>query len=713
MGTTQDMAGGHALTGELSTARELVAAALLAVQVGSVAIAAAVATVRLVGRDPLTRALTWVLLVLAQAVGVPLVLGMVGLLRLPVVVLVHVVVAVAAIEVHRRHPAREAAVEPSPGATTTGWSLLDLVALGATSVYVSLGVLLSLDAQRSFEFDTKEYHLANLSSWLQAGHIWGLPYSQPGSMTANHPSSGEVFGLWLALPSHGDELVYLAPVAFGILAILAGAVLGRELAADRQGASLGALAAVAVMTAPIYFAQVDSLLTDLIAAASVVTAVAFLVLAHRAATPPPALVALAGIALGLGIGSKYTALLPGLAVGLAAVVLLRRSRVWWWLVPGVLVLAAPWYVRNILTTGNPLFPQSIGPIDGARSPYDVLDASMLDHVVDGETDILRRTGTLAREFVGPLLVVMALGIGGALLRVVRGRDRVMVGGVGALAAFGLAIYLATPYTGGGPTGLSFIIVSCFRYALIGVLLAAIAGAALIPRWLAVAVVGLTLAWNAWQIVRDTHTDRPQLDVSVSALVVALVIAVAVVAVAWRATGHPIALDRVPVTAVAAVVLIGSLVGGVGVYHHLDRGRTPTVLEATLLALGPDEPAVVTGVADLRAVLGPRLERPLVKVSRGGAADEIPFTDEAQLRRRILGEAGTTPPPARLSDALDDAIDAAGPDILVTGGVSPTGYPDGWLPTDAWCLAGGDGEGTVFVRAERLPPGVACVTASDL
>ena len=686
---------------------------LLVVQVGSVAVVASVATPRLTGRDRLAGALTWVLLVLAQATAVPIVLGMVGLLRLPAVVVTHVALAALAVAFHRRQPTPDG----GPPVPARGLSLLDLAAVGATTVYLALGTRLSLHPQRSFEFDTKEYHLANLASWLQAGHIWGLPYAQPGSMTANHPSSGEVFGLWLVLPSHGDELLYLAPIAFGLLAILAGALLGRELVAQRWGAGLGALAAAAVVTAPIYFSQVDSLLTDLIAGVSVVTAVAYLALAHRTESPPAPLVALAGIALGLGMGSKYTALLPGLVVGVVAIALLRRSRTWWWLVPGVVVLAAPWYLRNIITTGNPLFPQPIGPIDGAGSPYDVLDTSMLDQLGGGETEILRRTAVLARDFVGPLLALVALGVVLSLIRLVRDRRRrgavSLAGWMGLLAVASLGIYLATPYTGGGPTGLDFIIVSCFRYALVGVLLAAVAGVVLAGRWVGGAAVTVTLGWNLWQIARDAGDERPQLEVGPATFFGAVALAAIVVAALQLAAARPEVVRRAPVTALGVLMVAGSLATAFVAYHRLDRGRTPTTLEATLLALGEDRPAVVIGVADLRAVLGPRLKRPLVKVSRGGAAEEIPFADEDQLRRRILGDDDTDPPPPELAAQLDRAIDDAGPDVLVTGGISPVGYPDGWRPAEGWCLAGGDEQGTVFVRPALLPPGVDCVRAPDL
>lgn len=695
------------MTGELSTAREVLAAGLLVGELAAMAFVAAVVTTRVLARDPLVRALAWVLLVIGQAIGVPMVLGMVGLLRLPFVVLLHVALALGAVVLRRR-----AAVD-RPLQSKRWWSPVDLVAVGASTLYVGLGSILSLDPQRSLEFDTKEYHLANLASWLQDGHIWGLPYSQPGSMTANHPSSGELFGLWLALPTNGDELVYLAPVVFGLLAILAGTLLGRELAADHHGAALGALATAAVLTAPIYFAQVDSLLTDLIAAAAVLTAVAFLVLAARSASPPAHLVVLAGVGLGIGVGSKYTALLPGLVLAATAIALLRRSRVWWWLVPGLLLFAAPWYLRNIFTTGNPLFPQPIGPIEGARSPYDVLDTSMLDHLLEGETGILRTAAELARDFLGPLLALIALGLVAPLLAWRREASRILPVWIAGFAAVALALYAATPYTGGGPTGLSFIIVSCFRYALIGVLVAAVVAAAVAPRWLVGSLLGVTLAWNLWEIARNVRIERAQLEVSTVALALAIALAVVTVGLVHLASSRTDWLRRVPVAPGVAVLVLVGVLASTAAYHRLDRGRTPTVLESTLLVLGADEPAVVTGVADLRAVLGPRLERPLVKVSRGGAADEIPFADEAQLRRRVLGEEGTDPPPVELGEALDRAVEEADTTLLVVGGVSPTGYPDGWMPSDDWCFAGGDGEGAVFVREDAVPQGVGCVRASDL
>jgi hypothetical protein len=297
-----------------------------------------------------------------------------------------------------------------------------------------------------------------------------------------------------------------------------------------------------------------------------------------------------------------------------------------------------------------------------------------------------------------------------VVRAARHRDRALSRWVGALVVLSFALYAATPYTGGGPTGLDFIIASCFRYALGAVLLAAVVGAVLAGPWIGGLVVAVVLAWNLHDLADAATAPRPDLDVTSRAVVAAA--AAALLALVGRrllATRRNL-WRKVPATVLAAVVGLAAVAGAAAAFHRLDRGRTPTKLEATLLVLGADRPAVVLGVSDLRAVLGPRLERPLVRVSRGGAAQEVPFADEAQLRRRVLGE-HTPPPPPNFARELDRALERARADLLVVADISPVGYPDGWVPSHDWCLAGGDAEGTVYARRSIVPPGVACVTAS--
>jgi hypothetical protein len=691
----------------LTTAQQIVASLVLTIEVACVVVTAWLVGRRAAQHDPLLRALVVALVGLAQPIGIALLLGMVDLLRTPAVFVGHLALTGAVVVIERPRRARTEPWQP------TKVGLCDASAIGATTAYAVLGVYLGLTGGRSREFDTQEYHIANIASWLQRANIWHLPYAEPGSVTATHPSNGELLAAWLGLPTHGDQLMYLMPVAFGVLAVLAAAVIARELSGGARGAAgIGAIAGVAVLTAPVYLAQVDSLLTDVVAASALAAAVALLLVARRR----PDVVWLAGVALGIGLGSKYTATVPAALIALAAIVWLR-SRQWWWLVPGTVFFAAPWFVRNLVTTGNPLFPQDLKIVRGADTPYNILNTSMLHHIVHGDRSALSTWLRLGRTAIGPIALFLIVGVVLAVQRVVARRE--WTGAVpvfGALTVLAFGAYLATPVTGGGPTGLAFIIDSCFRYGLVAMLFGGILGAVLLPRWLAAGALALVLAWNAWHV---NHSGRADLHISRSVLAASIAVGVlaavgAVAGVAWivgRRSASLRAFDSNVTAAVFAGALAVLLLGTFVAVRHNDRGRQTTELEKVALSFGADRPAVVLGVTDLRAVLGPRLERPLRKVSRGGAADERPFADDNQMLRRVLGTP-TPPPPPELGVELDRAIDATGLDLLIIGSTSPAGYPDGWVPARGWCLVGGDAEGTVFVRPTLLAPGQPCVPALE-
>jgi hypothetical protein len=696
---------------DLSFARELSAALLLVGMGGASLVVAWVVAARLSASDALLRAAVAVLLLIAQPIGISLLLAMVGGLWLPLVLIAHVLLA--AVVVRRLGGPRWGGSGVGPVTHRVGAVLV----AGATGAYVGLGTYLSLTGGRSREFDTQDYHLTNLATWLRSGDLWGLPYAQPGSVTATHPSNGELLGTWLALPTHGDELVYLVPLLFGVLAILGMALLVRELRPEEPWAPIaGAAAALAVLTAPVYFVQLDSLLTDLVAAACVVTAVALLLVARR--VPATWVVVMAGVALGLGLGSKYTAVIPTAAVVVAAAALLRNLTRVAWLVPGTAAFAAPWFVRNIVTTGNPLFPQDLKVVDGSETPYDILNTSMLHHLVDRNTSILASWVRLGGRFVGPVVVLLAAGLVVAAVRAWRDRTWTSAAVLAALVLVTFLGYAATPVTGGGPDGLAFIITSCFRYALIAVMLGAALGTAMLGWRIAAPALALVLSWNTWRIFDQPLPGRPEVHLGASHVLVAvgvgaLAALAAVVGTAPATSERRLGSRPALGVAAAAVVALAGLVGLTGAIHHNDRGHVATTLESLMLSFGPSTPAVPVGVTDLRALLGPRLERPLVRVSRGGAAEEIPFADENQLRRRVLGDADAPPPPPELARELDAAIDATRARLLVVSLASPLGFPDGWVPDAGWCVVGGDGEGTLFVRPELLGAGVACTSAAQL
>lgn len=685
----------------MSTGRELLAAACLLVQAATSA-GVAVLLCRRVSTDRLERALVATALFFVQAVGISIVLAMVGAFSLPTVLVAHGVV-LAAVLAHER---RSTTARPAPMDPRAGWSPWGLAALGGGVTLLVLSTVVTIQGPITNDFDTREYHITNMAHWLQDGDMWTLPYAGPGSITATHPGNGELFSAWMSLPTHGDEIAYLGPTAFGLLAVLGAAVVARQLG-GRVHASAGAMSAVAVLAAPIYFVtQTKSLSSDLPSAAPLVAGLAFVLLARARPTAP--LVLLAGASFGMGLGGKYTALAPGaVAVVLSLVLLARR---WWaWLVPGLALFGLPWFLRNLLETGNPLFPLDLPGFEGGETPIDILDQSMLDHFLHREGEIIERWARLVARFIGPILVLIIPGVVLAWRRIDDKRAALCCTVLAVLAVGG---QIALPYTGGGAEGLDFLIASCFRYGLAAVLFgAAVAAAALPPRWsaplaAACAVWGLQRA-EAGAVTNTQPIELKEIGGSVA-------VGAAVAGVIWFLSGEEERWRRAPrwlrrnlVAGAAAAVVLGAFGGAFVVFHKEDRGRRLLPLEVVLQPFGWDRPALVMGAEDMRAVLGPRLERPVAKVARGGHADEVPFVTVDQIRREVLGE-DAPPEPPELAEELTRAVDDSGYDLLVVGHGTPIAVPEGWEPSDRWCEVGRDKE--MIVYATRTVLGLGADTA---
>ncbi len=192
--------------------------------------------------------------------------------------------------------------------------------------------------------------------------------------------------------------------------------------------------------------------------------------------------AMAGLATGMAVGTKSTALAMAAALTLAVVVLAPVGRRWaaaaWWFV-AALAGGGFWYLRNLIVAGNPL-PQleSLGPISlphPERLQSGRPDFSIAHYATD--------TGVW-RDYFGPGLdqafgdlwpLVVGAALAGGLVALLWGRERVLRW-MGGVALFGLLAYVFTPLSAAGaegaPTGFGINI----RYAIPAML----AGIALLP-----------------------------------------------------------------------------------------------------------------------------------------------------------------------------------------------------------------------------------------
>lgn len=289
--------------------------------------------------------------------------------------------------------------------------LLLLLVLGAIAGQAARGVLLP-----PLSWDSLTYHLTIAARWVQDGAYSAMPFPDALWDYGHYPNHGELMTGWLLLPFHGDLLVNLVSFPFLLLAGGATYALARELGA-RGGDGL--LMAAVVMCSPPLFAYVTSQYVDLQITAEALAAALFLVRALR--TGAAGDFSLAAAALGLAMGTKQSALaLAAVGSAVLAVVAFRRRA---WLpflgaLPVMLTAGLPWYLRNAIETGNPLFPFGVS-VGGrellAGSTYRTAALQQLPDL--SESTFLHRlliyapnalSDDLALTF-GPKLPLLALG----------------------------------------------------------------------------------------------------------------------------------------------------------------------------------------------------------------------------------------------------------------------------------------------------------------
>jgi 4-amino-4-deoxy-L-arabinose transferase-like glycosyltransferase len=219
---------------------------------------------------------------------------------------------------------------------------------------VAAGVVVAFDAVLAAapptSGDATAYHLGAPKAWLAAGHLF--PIWWDGG--AFQPFSVEMhFALARALDLGGGGAILFGALLAGFSALCV-----YELTRQLFGAVAAAAAALLWVAQGMFLWEATGGFVELALSAFVALAAAHLVALRRSGRLVDA--AWAGLAVGLGAGTKYHGLLFVPVFGVLAVMLLRGAiarRV----LAGVAFLAVtlvalPWYVHNWTETGNPLYP---------------------------------------------------------------------------------------------------------------------------------------------------------------------------------------------------------------------------------------------------------------------------------------------------------------------------------------------------------------------
>lgn len=427
--------------------------------------------------------------------------------------------------------------------------------------------------------DTTWYHMSFSGRFAQTGEIWPLHFTDPLKLVAwFYPQNSELLHGIGMVAFDTDFLSPLVNIAFAALTLLAAWCVGRPYAV---GATAVVGAAVVLDSEMILGSQAGNAPNDVMGLFFLLAAIAFLVTGWRsdgggghgvdpeapaepdpigaaaaAAAPPPTRLAgigtgpivLAGLAAGLGIGTKTT-LVPVLGILTLGLLYLAGSRrdairaqVWWL---GAMALTGGfWYLRNVWFAQNPV-PQieKAGPVnlpgpDQVPELYPRDPHSLSEYYND--PGVWRDSlFPVLDDRLGPLWpLLMATVVFGLVLALFRGGDKLMrVLAVTGLIA-GLA-YVFTPLTASGglgnPTGFDANLRYVAPPLLVGLVLIP-----LIPAlrrgnrpWIVAGLFGLLLA-------QGTITSADWDGGTVAAAVVLVAALVAVPAALLQATrgGRP-------------------------------------------------------------------------------------------------------------------------------------------------------------------------------
>jgi Glycosyltransferase family 87 len=165
-------------------------------------------------------------------------------------------------------------------------------------------------------WDSMTYHLARAAAWYQHGSIGYLPGANTERLNI-FPPNAEIATLYTLALAHGDRLAALPQYLAGLACLVACYALARRVGFTRSSSLFAALLLGSLSQVVL---QATTTQNDLLVASFVAAAAVFVLEGSRRG------LALAGLAVGLAVGTKTTALFALPLLALLALGTLRRRR---------------------------------------------------------------------------------------------------------------------------------------------------------------------------------------------------------------------------------------------------------------------------------------------------------------------------------------------------------------------------------------------------
>ena len=560
-----------------------------------------------------------------QIIGVQLVCGALFVLYPPVILALHALIAVVAWRV-------------LPVAELRRPESISSVGVSALVGFLTFGLV--LDGRMSMGIPTDpddvQYHIANPASWLISHDIWHIPAVNPGFLTNGYPSNGELVTAWAMGPLSGAEWSALPTIGFGATILVAGALLAEEVGGR---ALAGLVGAAAILLCPIMAIEFGTALTDWISIAALLLAVGFVLHGRRAGGAR--WYGFAGVAMGMAIGSKDTAVGPVIVLLVVALAIRpngTRLRSLGVLGAGIVFFGAFWFIRDWIQLGDPLYPETVHVagrtmFPGGRSPLTAYSTSLLSDVLRGESGPLILWFKSFGAWVGIAalpLVGMFNGLRADPFRVAR---RVIV----LLAVSWFIVYLAEPYT--GPKASPQDVLLQIRYGMGAVSLAVVSGCArhawaMVLAWIGLATDVVILLRGPIGVRQLVAVGLPHHHSGVIATAFVLAVVCGGLALLpWDGAQKVLGDHRV----ILRIGAVGGFVLGVSAlsWLALRHSPAPTRLDRFLSARGQGHGLVMVDFdLDVLGAMGPQLTHPIVSAGGGDGGEQVPLLTVGQLDARL-------------------------------------------------------------------------------
>jgi membrane protein implicated in regulation of membrane protease activity len=242
--------------------------------------------------------------------------------------------------------------------------------------------------------DDLVYHATIPAQWIVDKKITLVPFSYQ----TYYPFNAEIMSLWFMLPFHNDTNASITSFYWVLLSLVAIITILHSL--GYTAASCILISTIFIGSTGVQGTSVQKILqsfsaNDLVGPAMVLAGIALLFTNGRLSLRDRSVNSLyCGLMMGYAVGTKVS--FAPIAVVIVLWLLLARDDVNSFrqrtsfvllFILGMVVTGGFWYIRNVLITGNPLYPAEFGPFRGPFSLDDQHRTKLISWIIQSPTDL--------------------------------------------------------------------------------------------------------------------------------------------------------------------------------------------------------------------------------------------------------------------------------------------------------------------------------------